>query len=423
MAKINEIFKPLYTSDKRYYLLTGGRGSLKSSTTHDFIARLSFEKGHGILFTRYTMKSAETSIIPEFKKTLDRNGMTGMFHVTKNKAVNLLTGSFILFSGIKTSSGDQTANLKSISGITTWVIEEGEDFTDEKAFDTIDDSIRESGIQNRVIWIQNPSTREHFIYKRFIESNNKQIDVEGFKVTVSNDPKVEHIHTTYRIAEKNGYLNESFLDKANSAKEKVDKLASKEDKEAKKQEVKQNSWYYHNYIGGWLEKAEGVIITNWEEGEFNDTLPYVYGLDFGVEDPDAMVKIAVDKKRKKIYVDEMHYENGSSSEELIKAISQFATKDELILADYGEKRSILNLQDAGYNAVNCYKDKIKDRIKNTRSYTFIVTPRSHNVKREFNLWAWNDKRSDTPKDENNHSIDAIFYGYNEFHYKQEAFFG
>ncbi|NIQ13321.1 MAG: PBSX family phage terminase large subunit, partial [Candidatus Dadabacteria bacterium] len=62
----------------------------------------------------------------------------------------------IYFSGIKTSSGDQTANLKSIAGITTWIIEEGEDFNDEVAFDKIDDSIRTIDKQNRIIWIQNP---------------------------------------------------------------------------------------------------------------------------------------------------------------------------------------------------------------------------------------------------------------------------
>ena len=126
-AKINEVFKPLYTTSKRYIFLSGGRGSLKSTTVHDFIARLTYEKGHGVLFTRYTMTSAEKSIIPEFKITLERLGIESHFHITQNTITNLKTGSFIYFSGIKTSSGNQTANLKSIAGITTWVIEEGEE--------------------------------------------------------------------------------------------------------------------------------------------------------------------------------------------------------------------------------------------------------------------------------------------------------
>lgn len=185
---ISAVFKPLYTSPDRYFLLTGGRASLKSSTVHDFIARLTYEQGHGVLFTRYTMASAESSIIPEFRITLERLGITADFKITKNVITNLRTGAFIYFSGIKTSSGDQTAKLKSIAGITTWVIEEGEDFKDEKAFDAIDDSIRTAGQRNRVIWIQNPTTKEHFIYQRWIEPANRKVKVHGYNVTVSALP-------------------------------------------------------------------------------------------------------------------------------------------------------------------------------------------------------------------------------------------
>ena len=166
VTKINDLFKPLYTSKKRYFLVVGGRGSLKSTTVHDFIARLSYESGHGILILRYTMTSAEKSVIPEFKTCLERLNIESDFEISGTKITNIKTGSFILFSGIKTSSGNQTANLKSLHGITTVVIEEGEDFVDEKAFDAIDDSVRAVGVQNRIIWIQNPTTREHFIYKR-----------------------------------------------------------------------------------------------------------------------------------------------------------------------------------------------------------------------------------------------------------------
>ena len=63
---ISAVYKPLYTSKDRYFLLTGSRASLKSSSVHDFVARLTYEIGQGILFTRYTMVSAEKSVIPEF---------------------------------------------------------------------------------------------------------------------------------------------------------------------------------------------------------------------------------------------------------------------------------------------------------------------------------------------------------------------
>ena len=166
MTQINEAYKPLYTSKKRYFLVTGGRGSLKSTSVHDFISRLTFEKGHGVLFLRYTMTSAEKSIIPEFKEAIQRNNSYKLFQFRGDRVTNLKTGSFIMFAGVKTSSGNQTATLKSIPGLTTMVIDEGEEFTDEKTFDTIDDSIRSNDAVNRILWIMNPTTPEHFIYKR-----------------------------------------------------------------------------------------------------------------------------------------------------------------------------------------------------------------------------------------------------------------
>src|SRR5687767_11556628 len=92
---IKKVFRQLYTAQTRYFFLTGGRASLKSTTVHDFLARLSYEAGHGILFTRYTMTSAEKSIIPEFLLTLDRLNIRDDFHVTKNIIRNKKTGSFI----------------------------------------------------------------------------------------------------------------------------------------------------------------------------------------------------------------------------------------------------------------------------------------------------------------------------------------
>lgn len=388
----NEIYKPLYTSKKRYYLVTGGRASLKSSTVHEFIARLTYEKGHGILFTRYTMTSAEASIIPEFLLTLDRLNIRNNFDVTKRKIINKHTGSFIYFSGIKTSSGDQTANLKSISGITTWVIEEGEDYNDEKSFDTIDDSIRTAGIQNRVIWIQNPSSKEHFIYKRWIENTNTQIDIEGYKVTVSNNEDVCHIHSYYGIAEKLGYLSKAWLKKASNAK------------------INKPKWYYHNYIGGWLEKPEGVIFPNWIEGYFDESLNWEYGLDFGyANDPDVMIRVGIDEKRKKLYIDEVFYEYQQELTELRERIRSLEFKRNTV-ADSAELRLISYLsKELNWPMLPAKKppDSIKQGIKLMQDYEIIITPKSKNVKIEFNNYAYG--KNNNPIDEFNHAIDPARY--------------
>jgi phage terminase large subunit len=95
--------------------------------------------------------------------------LNSRFDVNKSEITNKESGSEIIFRGIKSSSGDQTANLKSLQGVTTWILDEAEELTDEKTFDKINLSIRQKGIQNRVILIHQ-SNKEHWIYKRFFGS-------------------------------------------------------------------------------------------------------------------------------------------------------------------------------------------------------------------------------------------------------------
>ena len=101
---INHQYKKLYTSKKRYFFITGGRGSLKSHSLHDFILKLTYEKGNGVLFTRYTMTSAKKSIIPEFKKAIARLGVSEDFHLTETTIINKKTESFIFLQELVLST-------------------------------------------------------------------------------------------------------------------------------------------------------------------------------------------------------------------------------------------------------------------------------------------------------------------------------
>lgn len=410
--RIDDIFKPLYTSNKRYFFLTGGRGSTKTFSVHDLVAKLTYEKGHGILFTRYTMTSAEKSIIPEFKLTLERLGITQDFQITKTSAINKKTGSFIFFSGIKTSQGDQTANLKSLPGITTWIIEEGEDFNDEKAFDSIDDSIRQKGIHNRIIWIMNPTVSEHFIYNRWVGDWQKQVEIDGFKMMIGDHPEVENIHSTYLIATK--YLSHSFLKKAWKWRTRAKTgYCPIEEKQLSQDEWDQSkAWYLSNYLGGWRDRAEGVIYDNWEIGEFNDMLPYAYGEDFGSSDPDAITKVAIDHNLMQIHIDEIHFKNNTGTAQLMQYIHEKVGYVDLIYADSASRRLIHDFQDGmhspsgewlcGVNMLPVNKSKgaklnfVADSLNKCRSYKLIFTPRSVNCIKAVKNYVWHDKRSGVP---------------------------
>ena len=163
-----DIYLPLYDDTEHFIILiTGGRGSGKSFNAGTFIERLTFEEGHVVLYCRYTMTSASISVIPEFQEKIEADGTDEFFDITKTDITNLVSGSKVLFRGIKTSSGNQTAKLKSIQGITTFVCDEAEEWTSESDFDKMVLSIRQKGIQNRVIIIMNPTDSSHFIYKKY----------------------------------------------------------------------------------------------------------------------------------------------------------------------------------------------------------------------------------------------------------------
>ena len=121
MIATQSIYNPLYTDKEHFIILvTGGRASGKSFNLSAFNERLTFEKSedksfaHTILYTRYTMVSAHMSIIPEMMEKIELDGTGKYFRATKTDIINTRSGGKIMFRGIKTSSGNQTAKLKSI---------------------------------------------------------------------------------------------------------------------------------------------------------------------------------------------------------------------------------------------------------------------------------------------------------------------
>src|SRR5690606_6673603 len=148
---LNKIYSPLVASDNRYSIVTGGRGSGKSFAITTLLCLMMLEKNRTILFLRQTLTSAHISSIPEFQEKLELLGISEEFHITKTEIEHKTTGSIILFRGIQTGSKSNTANLKSINGVSVMVVDEAEELTDEEIFDRIDLSVRQQGIVNKVI--------------------------------------------------------------------------------------------------------------------------------------------------------------------------------------------------------------------------------------------------------------------------------
>jgi len=93
MIQKSRDYQALYNTDKRYILITGGRGSGKSFEVGTFLSLLTYEQKHRILFTRYTMASAGISIIPEFMEKIELMEVAHHFDVNKSEITNTETGS------------------------------------------------------------------------------------------------------------------------------------------------------------------------------------------------------------------------------------------------------------------------------------------------------------------------------------------
>ena len=117
------------------------------------------ESGHTILFLRYTMTSAHISIIPEFLEKIELLGVSSYFNITKDSIECKSTGSKIIFKGVRTSTGDNTAALKSLSNFNCFVVDEAEEIPDYKTFKKVFYSIRSVEKRNLTILILNPTTR------------------------------------------------------------------------------------------------------------------------------------------------------------------------------------------------------------------------------------------------------------------------
>jgi len=382
---LNPKYRPLFLSNSRYYMITGGRGSSKSYSISTMILLLTYEKGHNILFTRYTMTSASTSIIPEMNEKIEIMGLHNDFIINKTDITNKLTGNKIYFRGLKVGQGTQTAALKSLNGISTWILDEAEEMPDPLLFDKIDLSVRSKEAQNRVIMVMNPTTKAHWIYDRFFQRRGLQ----GGENTTEGD--TTYIHTTYLDNEK--HLDKTFL--AN-----LDRMKRERPDDYKAQ-----------ILGGWRDVAHGVIFTNWEVKRFDPNGDhYGIGLDFGFSnDATAGTLVSINVKRKEIYLKEIIYATGLTTSDIAQKLLKYPNT--LTIGDSAEPRLLHELKsNYGLNIKPSIKGQgsINLGIALMQDYKLFVDQGSNNLITELNNYVWKDGK-EVAIDDFNHLLDGIRY--------------
>jgi phage terminase large subunit len=387
---ISDKFEPLFDIPEGVdtFILTGGRYSQKSFAVSTASLSACAKYGHRVLYSRYTNASLKDSIYAEVEEKLDILNYRPFFNATINRIDSNFNDSKVVFKGLKAGSNQQTANLKGLKDFSMWVLDEAEELVDESIYDKIFLSIRGNKKtdehKNIKMMILNPASKEHFIYKKYFLKKGVEGGWNGIKDNVC------YIHTTY-------------LDCLEFVPDEIKVFFE----EMKRDNPKK---YYHIVLGGWLDKAEGVVFQNWKFGEFNpDKLQTSCGMDFGFSvDPDTITEVVIDKKHKKIYLKELLYKNGLKTEELVKIVLD-RVGSKLIIADSAEPRLIADLKSKGVNIKAVKKGTIESGITMMLDYEIIVEPNSSNIAKELNNYVYSDKNSKLYVDDWNHAIDGSRY--------------
>lgn len=170
--------------------------------------------------------------------------------------------------------------------------------------------------------------------------------------------------------------------------------------------------FWRIYGEGERGHSEGVIYTHW--GTYSSVLAgyTAYGLDFGYNNPTALVRVT--ENDKSLYAQEEFYQSKVTNAELINVLKQIVKPGEKIFCDAAEPQRIEEIRRAGFQAVAANKN-VKDGIDFIKSRKLFIEQGSVNLLKEIKSYKYKtpgQKIANTPEEPlklNDHAMDAMRY--------------
>lgn len=414
----NEIYASVFTTKARYICIWGARAAGRSHFgTEYFLNQITDTPYFRGAFLRNVFGDIRHSLFQDFKDRIESSCFDeNDFDINESNLTIRYnpTGNTIISKGFRKSSGNRTAKLKSLAGITHVLIEEADENTKDDV-NKLDDSIRTDKIENiQIIFLFNPPSKNHWLVKRFF--NLQDVDLI--------DPKTgDLLQGYYRASPKN---NHDVLVIFSTYKDNLENLNKKTIAKYEEYGNPQSSFYdeehYFVDVCGFIpEGARGRIMRGWIPitVDFYNSLPYVEyaGLDFGYSnDPVALILIKSHNNRN--FYKEVIYSTELTNPELADRMRRKGINKKMkIYADSSEPKSIKELRDLGFNVIAADKgpDSVLYNIKQIKGVENYYTENSKNIEDEIEEWKWeldkDDNPTDKPEDKNNHAMNAIGYGY------------
>ncbi len=383
--KILPAYGPVFYQDKTYWVISGGRGSGKSTNiaAYFLIKLMSPEYFRGVI-GRYTQKALTNSIYRDITDLITQWNLDAYLEIKGDEIRNKTNDNMILTHALKLAEGSMTAKGKGLARVTHLLLDEATELPSEEEYLKLIDSFRQKGSERKIFLLFNPTQKSHWIFKRFYLPDG------------TPNPKWEKNH---------GFLHTTYKDN-------IDNLDRSKVEEWEDLAQQDQDYFTHHILGHWREIGEGQIFKGWHfEHNPDPEAEVVYGMDWGfASDPTALVR--VHKRGKKLWVEELLYSTGLTNDDIFdRLVSLGIPKDAVIYADSAEPKAIETIRRLGYRNIRPTAkgpDSVRAGIDRVRSYEVYVHPGSENLIEEYYQYAYRSG-TDKPIDAYNHLLDSLRY--------------
>lgn len=376
-----------------HYWLNGGRGSTKSTFTgSEIVLGMMQDPKANAVCLRQVKDTLKDSVYEQIEWAIQAMGVTQFWDCKISPMVitYIPTGQKILFRG-----ADKPKKIKSIKfkqGYCKYIwFEEVDEFAGMNAIRLILQSLMRGGEEFRVFYTYNPP-----------QSVNNWVNTE---VKLTRPDRVVH-HSTYLTVPRE-WLGEIFITEAEHLKT-TNEVA-----------------YNHEYLGI-VTGTGGEVFTNVQirpitDEEIREFEVVRRGLDFGYAiDPLSYVVAAYNRKYKRLYIYHEYYGVGISNHKAYTEIAKENKRNDSILADSAEPKSISELNQYGLRVAPVKKgpDSVEYGIKFLQDLEAIIID---DQRCPMTVWeflnyelekdAQGNFKAKFP-DKNNHSIDGVRYAMN-----------
>lgn len=374
--KSSEIYKKITQSTKKIVVNEGGTRSSKTYSILQYLLCHSIEHRDKIIsIVRKNYADLPFSSMKDFFDILTEQEIYNPINHDKTHHTYFFNGNEFQFLGL------DKAEKKRGTKRDILYINEALDITLE---DWRQLSMRTT---ERIFIDYNPSVTQHWLYDEVLTRDDCEV-----------------IHSTYK---DNPFLLEEQI-------KEIERLIT-------------DPYYYNVYALGKRADIKGVIFDNWTNiksipihevdvttgavsvGKQMPLYDVIYGLDFGYQNPCALIEIRYHEKE--LWVKEKFYRTKMTNADIINEIKVMGIKD-LIYADAAEPKSIAEIRSAGINILPTNKgaDSVFAGIQFLKGFKVNVVD-SPNIDRERRGYKWAEdkggKKLEQPVKINDHALDAI----------------